>query len=287
MTTFRTIEMTSRSIPTLEGAGVHLQRVFGFSQAPNLDPFLLLDHFGSQNPEEYMAGFPWHPHRGIETVTYLLTGAIEHGDSLGNKGVIGSGDVQWMTAGSGIIHQEMPQLVDEPLLGFQLWVNLPAAQKMMTPRYNEILRSQIPTVELAPGASAKVISGALNGLSGPMAELMVDVGYYDLTLAPGARLELPLPASHRAFIYLYRGSGQFAAAGSARVPARHLIIFNQDGEALYLQAAEEELHFLLAHGQPLNEPVAWRGPIVMNTDEELRTAFAEFRAGTFIKHKPA
>ncbi len=166
----------------MEGAGVHLRRAFGFSQVPNLDPFLLLDHFGSNNPDDYMAGFPWHPHRGIETVTYVLTGAIEHGDSLGNHGVIRSGDVQWMSAGSGIIHQEMPKHVAEPLLGFQLWVNLPAAAKMINPRYNEILAAQIPAVTLGPGATAKVISGALAGMQGPMRDLMVDVGYYDFCL---------------------------------------------------------------------------------------------------------
>ncbi|HNW59019.1 MAG TPA: pirin family protein [bacterium] len=286
MTTFRTIEMIARSMPTLEGAGVRLQRAFGFSEAPNLDPFLLLDHFGSKNPDDYLAGFPWHPHRGIETVTYLLTGAVEHGDSLGNTGVIRSGEVQWMTAGSGIIHQEMPQHVDEPLLGFQLWVNLPAAQKMMPPRYNSLLGDQIPAVELEPGINARVISGTLAGVQGPMRDLIVDVGYYDLTLAPGARIGLPIPAGHRAFAYLFAGSGAFDATAEQRVESSHLVVFSDAGQAIQIRAGEEGMRFLLAHGHPLNEPVAWRGPIVMNTDEELRTAFAEFRAGTFIKHQP-
>lgn len=284
---YRTVEMIRRSVPTLEGAGVRLQRVFGFGEAPNLDPFLLLDHFGSKNPEDYMAGFPWHPHRGIETVTYLLTGAVDHGDSLGNQGVIGSGEVQWMTAGSGIVHQEMPQHVAEPLNGLQLWVNLPAANKMMIPRYNGILSEQIPTVELEPGIQARVISGSLAGVQGPMRDLIVDVGYYDLTLAPGARIGLPIPAGQRAFAYLHVGRGAFAAAADQAVGAGHLVVFAGDGDAVQIQAGEEGMRFLLVHGQPLNEPVAWRGPIVMNTDEELRTAFAEFRAGTFIKHKPA
>ena len=227
------------------------------------------------------------PHRGIETVTYLLTGAVDHGDSLGNQGVIGSGEVQWMTAGSGIVHQEMPQHVAEPLNGLQLWVNLPAAKKMMIPRYNGILSEQIPTVELEPGIQARVISGSLAGVQGPMRDLIVDVGYYDLTLAPGARIGLPIPAGQRAFAYLHAGRGAFAAAADQAVSAGHLVVFAGDGDAVQIQAGEEGMRFLLVHGQPLNEPVAWRGPIVMNTDEELRTAFAEFRAGTFIKHKPA
>ncbi len=286
MPVFRALEMIARSVPTMEGAGVRLQRVFGFSQAPDLDPFLLLDHFGSQNPDDYLAGFPWHPHRGIETVTYLLTGAVEHGDSLGNQGIIRSGEVQWMTAGSGIIHQEMPQLVDEPLLGFQLWVNLPAAQKMMTPRYNGILSDQIPTVELEPGIQAKVIAGEVAGTQGPMRDLIVEVGYYDLTLAPGARMGFPIPAGHRTFAYLFAGSGSFTPDAAKEVAAGHLIVFANEGQTVQIQAGESGMRFLLAHGHPLKEPVAWRGPIVMNTEEELRLAFSEFRAGTFIKHQP-
>lgn len=282
----RTLEMISRATPTMEGAGVRLQRVFGFAQMPNLDPFLMMDHFGSEHPDDYMAGFPWHPHRGIETVTYLHTGAVEHGDSLKNSGVIRSGDVQWMTAGSGIIHQEMPQHVAEPLDGFQLWVNLPAAKKMMHPRYNDILASQIPVVEPAPGVSARVIAGQLGGKRGPMKELIVEVGYYDLTLKAGTVLELPLPASHRAFAYCYAGTGRFAAGETPEVQRHQLAVFKRDGDQVQIRAGKEGLGFLLAHGEPLNEPVAWRGPIVMNTDEELRIAFAEFRNGTFIKHQP-
>ncbi len=264
----------------MEGAGVRLHRVFANEQVPRLDPFLLLDDFGSDNPADYVKGFPWHPHRGIETVTYLDRGSVEHGDSIGNAGAIGSGDVQWMTAGSGIIHQEMPQApADRILRGFQLWVNLPAASKMSAPRYRGIEAAGIPAASLAKGVSAKVIAGEAGGVRGPVKDLTVEVSYLDVTAAPAAGCDHPVAADHRCLAYVVEGEGSFAGA---RVAAGHLVLFEGRGVAA-VEAGPRGCRYLLLSGRPLGEPVAWYGPIVMNTDEELETAFREYREGTFVK----
>jgi hypothetical protein len=257
-----------------------LHRVFGNEQVPRLDPFLMLDDFGSDNPAEYLAGFPWHPHRGIETVTYLDRGTVEHGDSIGNAGAIGPGDVQWMTAGSGIIHQEMPQEpADRILRGFQLWVNLPAQHKMMAPRYRGIEGADIPVATLAAGVTAKVIAGEATGVRGPVMDLVVDVCYLDVTAAPAAACDHPVAADHRCLAYVVEGEGGFAGT---RVGAGHLVLFDGKG-GVAAEAGARGCRYLLLSGRPLGEPVAWYGPIVMNTEEELETAFREYRNGTFVK----
>jgi quercetin 2,3-dioxygenase len=266
--------------PTREGAGVNLMRVFGEVDV-DLDPFLLLDHFGSENPEDYLAGFPWHPHRGIETITYMLSGTLEHGDSLGNKGVIGPGELQWMTAGSGIVHQEMPQRA-ALLEGFQLWANLPKRHKMMEPRYRDVLASELASVELGAGVSAKLICGKVSGVSGPVHDIVMDPIYLDLTLEKNAGFELALDDSRNAFCYLYRGSGLFGSEKTA-IGRNQQVIFGK-GDVLLGEADENGASMLLVAGKPIKEPVAWGGPIVMNTQEELRLAFQEYNDGTFLKH---
>ncbi len=282
MKTHRQIKTLIQSKPVVEGAGVHLKRVFGFSEAPRLDPFLMLDDFRSDNPEDYRKGFPWHPHRGIETITYVLKGDVDHGDSLGNSGVISSGDVQWMTAGSGIIHQEMPKGdADGAMHGFQLWANLPAEQKMMPPRYRDITADRIPVVELQGGITVKVIAGMLGGARGPMDDIVIDPEYLDCTVPAGETFVHPTDPAYTVFIYVTGGSGQ--TDGHALENGK-LVLFGE-GEQLAVGAADEPLRFLLLTGKPLNEPVAWRGPIVMNTQAELETAFREYREGTFIKNQ--
>jgi len=242
--------------PTMEGAGVRLNRVFGHPEGPRFDPFLLLDDFGSDNPDDYVAGFPWHPHRGIETVTYMLSGEVEHGDSLGNKGVISAGDVQWMTAGGGIIHQEMPQQAEDHLRGLQLWVNLPAASKMMAPRYREVAAGTIPEISPHDGLRIKVVAGEVVGVRGPVEDIVAGLEYLDITLEPGA-------------------------GGTHELDRRQLALFT-DGASVHAVAGDVPFRFLLVSGKPLDEPVAWSGPIVMNTREELATAFREYQEGTFI-----
>jgi redox-sensitive bicupin YhaK (pirin superfamily) len=270
-----------RNRPALEGAGVRLHRVFGNEQVPRLDPFLLLDDFGSADPADYLAGFPWHPHRGIETVTYLDRGTVEHGDSLGNRGAIHPGDVQWMTAGGGIIHQEMPKAPpDRVLRGFQLWVNLPAKGKMMAPRYRGLTAADIPTADLGRGVSAKVIAGEAGGVRGPVRDLVVDAAYCDVTAAAGASCDHAVPAAHRCFAYVVAGEGTFG--GSERLGAGRLVLFEGKGPVA-VQAGPHGCRYLLVSGEPLGEPVAWYGPIVMNTEEELETAFREYREGTFVR----
>jgi len=278
----RTVTATWRSRPTLEGAGVRLRRAFGFDEAPSLDPFLLLDDFGSDDPRDYVAGFPWHPHRGIETVTYLLRGTVGHGDSLGNGGSIGPGDVQWMTAGSGIIHQEMPQAPpDRVLRGFQLWVNLPRARKMSDPRYRGHAAAELPVAELGRGVTARVVAGEAGGVRGPVRDLFVDVRYLDVTAVPGARLEHPVPGGHRCLLYVAEGEGRFGAGG--RPATAGSVVVLEGGGAAVAQAGAGGCRFLLVSGEPIGEPVAWYGPIVMNTEEELEEAFREYREGTFIR----
>jgi hypothetical protein len=280
----RKVEAILPARETIEGAGVHLRRAFGNREVPKLDPFLLLDDFRSENPAEYIPGFPWHPHRGIETVTYMLDGLVEHEDSLGNRGVIGAGDVQWMTSGSGIVHQEMPKFRDpkDPFMGgFQLWVNLPSTNKMMDPRYQEVKRASIPEVEVAKGVIAKVIAGEVAGVRGPVRDIVVEPEYLDVRLAPGAVFDHPTRRGHTAFSYVLRGRGTFDA-DSGEIDSENLVIF-RDGDRVRVEAAGEPLRFLLVSGKPIGEPVAWWGPIVMNTRQELETAIEEYREGTFIK----
>jgi hypothetical protein len=276
------MKLTLTRQATLEGAGVHLHRVFGYGQSPRFDPFLMLDDFRSDTSAHYLKGFPWHPHRGIETITYVTRGDVEHGDSLGNTGVISSGDVQWMTAGSGIIHQEMPKGdASGAMHGFQLWANLPAAQKMMAPRYRDITADRIPVVELENGVTVKVIAGSLGGANGPMDDIVIDPEYLDCTVPAGVTFFHPTDPAYTAFIYVIQGAGQ--TDGEALENGK-LVLFGE-GEQLAVSAADASLRFLLLTGKPLNEPVAWRGPIVMNTEAELETAFREYREGKFIKHQ--
>jgi redox-sensitive bicupin YhaK (pirin superfamily) len=277
----RKIKMILTRKPTIEGAGVHLHRVFGFSELPRLDPFLMLDDFRSDTPEHYIQGFPWHPHRGIETITYVTKGDVEHGDNLGNKGIISTGDVQWMTAGSGIIHQEMPKGdAIGAMHGFQLWANLPASQKMIAPRYRGITADQIPAVELENGVTVKVIAGSIGGATGPTDDIVIDPEYFDCTVTAGQTFIHRTDPGYTAFIYVIGGKG--STDGQA-IDNGTLVLFDA-GEQMAVSAANDPLRFLLLTGKPLNEPVAWRGPIVMNTQAELETAFQEYRDGTFIKN---
>jgi redox-sensitive bicupin YhaK (pirin superfamily) len=280
----RRIKKLMAAVPTLEGAGVHLKRVFGFYEAPELDPFLLLDDFHSDDPDRYMAGFPWHPHRGIETITYLLQGDVEHGDSMGNKGVIGEGDVQWMTAGNGIIHQEMPKgSGDGTLWGFQLWANLPASHKMMDPRYRDVTSDTIPEVSPAQGVRVRIICGEIGGTKGPVRDIVTDPGYLDVTLDPDTAWEHRVEPGYTVLAYVIEGSGYFDEERGDMTGPETLVLFD-DGDTLSVTAGDTGVRFLLISGKPIGEPVAWRGPIVMNTEEELRVAFAEYRDGTFLKH---
>ncbi len=281
----RKVRKIIRSKPTLEGAGVHLKRVFGNSDVPLFDPFLLLDDFRSDNPEHYRPGFPWHPHRGIETITYVLRGDVEHGDSMGNKGVISSGDTQWMTAGSGIVHQEMPQGDSEGRMeGFQLWANLPRSNKMMEPRYRDIKSSQAPEVVLENGTRVKVICGKVGKHEGPVKGIVIDPEYLDVTVPAKAEFLHPTKRGHTVFAYVIEGKGYFDLQKDASLGNGTLCLLD-DGDHVAITTKHEPVRFLLISGKPIGEPVAWYGPIVMNTEEELEFAFEEYRNGTFIKHK--
>ncbi len=275
----RKIQKILNSRTTIEGAGVKLKRVLGNDDNSTLDPFLLLDHFGSENPKDYILGFPWHPHRGMETVTYMWTGEVEHGDSIGNKGVIKSGDVQWMTAGSGIIHQEMPQKYDGLMQGFQLWVNLPAAKKMTDPKYRGVEKKQIPIVQ-RDGAKIKVIAGNIDEITGPVKDLAIDVEYFDVELPAGKSFEPSVPKKNTVFSYVVEGSIEIA--GKKVMEGQCAVL--GEGNGIKITAAESS-RFLFVSGKPLGEHVAWRGPIVMNTEKELDAAFQELELGTFIKTK--
>jgi len=268
--------------PTREGAGVRLKRAVGYDQVPRFDPFLLLDDIHSADPRDYVAGFPWHPHRGIETVTYVVKGLVEHGDSIGNRGTIGSGDVQWMTAGSGIVHQEMPQARRGDWRGLQLWVNLPASHKMMPPRYRDVLRDSIPEVEGDPGATVKVIAGRYRGTVGPVHDIVRPPEYLDVSVSPGAEFRHGIDSGHTAFAYMLGGAGAFGPGDGTEVEGDRVVRFGAEGKVV-ARAGARGLRFLLVSGEPLNEPVAWRGPIVMNTEEELDQAFREYREGTFLR----
>ena len=299
----RMIKKLWKSKPTVEGAGVHLKRAFGHYQVPQLDPFLLLDDFHSDNPRHYLPGFPWHPHRGIETITYVLHGKVEHGDSMGNSGIISPGDVQWMTAGSGIIHQEMPKEERGSLLwGFQLWANLPSTHKMMEPRYRDVKSSQIPEVTLSSGVTVKIICGRVNGNAGPVKDIVTDPEYIDVFVPAGTTFAHQALPGHTVFAYVIDGEGYF---DKERNPFAHevigdnyfdfkrdclcrmetLILYGREGEEVVITTEHSPVRFLLVSGRPIGEPVAWYGPIVMNTQEELKTAFEEFEKGTFIRHK--
>jgi redox-sensitive bicupin YhaK (pirin superfamily) len=285
MEKYRMVQRTIKSQPTIEGAGVHLRRAFGFREVTAFDPFLLLDDFRSDKPSDYLNGFPWHPHRGIETITYILDGSVEHGDSMGNKGVIGPGDVQWMTAGSGIVHQEMPNGDEQGKMGgFQLWANLPASHKMMEPRYRDVKSSQIPELTTATGAKVRIICGEVDGTTGPVRDIITSPEYLDVTIPAGAMFTHPTTPGHTALAYVFEGSGFFDPQKKSLVPSETLILF-ADGEQLTVFAADKSVRFLLISGKPIKEPVAWYGPIVMNTQEELQIAFDEYNKGTFIKHK--
>ena len=302
MGNIRKIQKIFKSKPTMEGAGVRLKRAFGFYQVPLLDPFLLLDDFHSNHPDDYLKGFPWHPHRGIETITYVLYGKVEHGDSMENRGIISSGDVQWMTAGSGIIHQEMPKGQEDGLLwGFQLWANLPASHKMMDPRYRDVKSHQIPEVTLDYGVKVKIICGEVKGVKGPVQDIVIDPEYLDITVPSNSHLRYPVKRGHTVFAYIIEGKGYFDPGRDvyayevegrnyfdfkreSMMGSENLILFD-DGDELTISTEEKPVRFLLISGKPIGEPVAWYGPIVMNTQEELRIAFEEYENGTFIKRK--
>ena len=302
----RPVKRLVQSTPTREGAGVRLRRAFGFGETEETDPFLLLDDFRNDDPEAYRAGFPWHPHRGIETITYVLTGTVEHGDSLGNRGAIGAGDVQWMTAGSGIVHQEMPQGDARGRMhGFQLWANLPAALKMTAPRYQDVAAGDIPEVVDDDGTRARILCGSFWGKTGPVDGIAAEPRYLDVSVPPGRTKRLPVAVGLHAFAYVFAGAGSFRDASPPRpvrteavgepmaeaspevtddAPNRTLVIFDR-GDEVVVRAGEEGIRFLLVSGKPIEEPVAWYGPIVMNTRAELETAFAELQAGTFLARR--
>ena len=283
----RQIKKVWKSIPTIEGAGVRLKRVFGFHEVPQLDPFLLLDCFHSDNRDDYVRGFPWHPHRGIETITYVLDGDVEHQDSLGNRGVIRPGDVQWMTAGSGIIHQEMPKGSPKGRMwGFQLWANLPRREKMMDPRYREVTAAQIPAVKTAEGATVRIICGTLGDVQGPVREIVTDPEYLDVSLPAGKTFTHAVKPGYTAFAYVAEGEARFDPGQNpfARVCKEgDIALYGPAGDTVLVTTDKRPVRFLLVSGKPLKEPVAWYGPIVMNTKEELKTAFQEFEAGSFVK----
>ena len=278
----RQVANVTNSALTIEGAGVRLMRAFGYYEVPKLDPFLMLDDFHSSEPLDYISGFPWHPHRGIETVTYVIRGKIDHGDSIGNSGTIGSGDVQWMTAGSGIVHQEMPKEYSGMMQGFQLWVNLPAANKMMDPRYRGITQDQIPTSRPSKGVEVKVIAGKVGRVEGPVRDLVVEAEYLDVSVKPGIEFDRAISRGNNAFAYIFEGQGFFDPSNRGPAGEGSLIMFG-DGDQVETRAGRDGVRFLLVSGKPIREPVAWRGPIVMNTERELDIAFEEYWSGRFLK----
>jgi hypothetical protein len=298
----RLVKQILSTIPTVEGAGVKLQRAFGFGKTKDFDPFLLLDDFRNENPADYLAGFPWHPHRGIETITYVLAGEVAHGDSLGNKGRMTAGDVQWMTAGSGILHQEMPKGdATGRMHGFQLWANLPASLKMTDPRYQDIPSAAIPEVTEDDGTMARVLCGDFWGKKGPVEGVAADPRYVDISVPPGKRKRIQVETTRNAFAYVFAGAGTFRDASQPRAvltesaidanapvvydAQNHSLVLFDRGDEIVVQAGPEGIRFLLVSGKPLEEPVAWYGPIVMNTQAELQQAMRELQSGTFIRHK--
>jgi redox-sensitive bicupin YhaK (pirin superfamily) len=300
MKAIRRIKKILKSRPTIEGAGVHLNRAFGFYHVPQFDPFLLLDDFRSDDPDHYLPGFPWHPHRGIETITYMLDGYVEHGDSMGNRGVISPGDVQWMTAGSGVIHQEMPKGDKKGRMGgFQLWANLPARQKMMGPRYRDVKKNTIPEIKRKDGTVIKIVAGKVDGVQGPVRDIVIDPEYLDVSVPAGTTFVHSVTSDHMLFAYVIDGQAYFDKGKDSfayeieganyfdfkrdcLIGSESVVLYEQ-GDEINVNTAEEPVRFLLISGKPLNEPVAWYGPIVMNTQEELKQAFDEYNNGTFIK----
>jgi redox-sensitive bicupin YhaK (pirin superfamily) len=291
----RPVKQVIHPKPTLEGAGVRLQRGFGFGNTTEFDPFLLFDDFRNDNPADFLAGFPWHPHRGIETITYVLKGTVEHGDSLGNRGSLGSGDIQWMTAGSGILHQEMPKGDPEGKMhGFQLWANLPASLKMTKPRYQDVQGKDVPEVTDDDGTNVRIVCGEFWGKKGPVEGVAADPRYLDISVPPRTRRHIPVESSRHAFAYVFAGSGTFRDASEPRavrnelmddqydLSNRSLVLFDS-GDEIVVESGDEGIRFLLVSGRPIEEPVAWYGPIVMNTQAELRTAMRELQLGTFIR----
>ncbi len=284
MTQVRAVERILRAYMTVEGAGVRLYRAFGSYEVPQFDPFLMLDDFRAKKPEDYLAGFPTHPHRGIETVTYMLNGSMEHKDSMGNAGSVNAGNVQWMTAGSGIVHSEMPKPQNGRMGGFQLWVNLPRSHKMMDPRYQEITRDQIPTVSPQKGINIQVISGSVKGVKGPVKDIVADPKYLDVTMGPDTVFSHEVREGYTALAYVISGEGTFDNKDGYQVNNHDLVLFG-NGLSVVGRASGQGFRFLFLSGKPIHEPVAWRGPVVMNTQEELRQAFREYEEGTFIKKK--
>jgi hypothetical protein len=297
----RPVKRIIESKPTMEGAGVRLRRAFGFGDTAEFDPFLLLDDFRNDRPADYQAGFPWHPHRGIETITYVLAGTVDHKDSLGNNGALGAGDVQWMTAGSGILHQEMPKGDTRGRMhGFQLWANLPSSLKMTAPRYQDIKAGEVPEVIDDDGTRVRVVCGDFWGKRGPVEGVAADPRYLDVWVPPGKRKTLPVELERHAFAYVFEGAGSFRSASQPfgiltekeidgnetllreRTGNRSLVVFDS-GDEVTVQSGDEGIRFLLVSGKPIEEPVAWYGPIVMNTQAELQRAVSELRDGTFIK----
>ncbi len=304
----RKIKKILKSRPTIEGAGVHLKRAFGYNHVPQFDPFLMLDDFRSDNPDHYLPGFPWHPHRGIETITYVLEGHVEHGDSMGNKGIISPGDVQWMTAGSGVIHQEMPKGESGAspqgdkkgrMGGFQLWANLPAKQKMMGPRYRDVRKDTIPEVKRKDGTAIKIVCGKVDGVQGPVKDIVIDPEYLDVSVPVKTAFIHKVKSGHTVFAYVYGGEAYFDKGKDSfayeveganyfdfkrecLIPAESLVLYDE-GDEVIVTAKDKAVRFLLISGKPLKEPVAWYGPIVMNTQEELKVAFEEYDNGTFVK----
>ena len=299
--TVRQVKSLSQAQPTMEGAGVHLHRAFGFKDPAMLDPFLLFDDFRNERPEDYSPGFPWHPHRGIETITYVLAGSVEHGDSLGNKGTLGAGDVQWMTAGSGIMHQEMPKgNASGQMHGFQLWANLPASLKMTEPRYQDVGSSEIPEIIDDDGTVVRVIVGEFWGKKGPVDGVAADPQYLDISIAPGVKRNFTVDTYRNTFAYIFQGEGKFADASDPHgvllekevagqefnirdLSGNRTLVEFDSGEEISVQAGEQGMRFLLISGKPIKEPVAWHGPIVMNTREEIIQAMSDLRNETFIK----
>ncbi|RZW05282.1 MAG: pirin family protein [Rhodobacteraceae bacterium] len=299
--TFRPVKSTSVAQPTMEGAGVHLHRVFGFGDPAESDPFLLLDDFRNDDPALYNKGFPWHPHRGIETITYVLEGVVEHSDSLGNKGLLGPGSVQWMTAGSGILHQEMPRgNAKGQMHGFQLWANLPSSDKMTAPRYQDIEGNDIPEIADDDGTRVRVITGSFWGKSGPVDGIAANPVYLDISVPPGVRKVLPVDTYANAFAYVFAGSASFRDASKPEgvriekeyrgdelnirdMSGNRTLVRFDTGDEITVQAGPEGVRFLLVSGRPIEEPVAWHGPIVMNTQQELMQAMRDLNNGTFIK----
>jgi redox-sensitive bicupin YhaK (pirin superfamily) len=271
--------------PVLEGAGVRLKRSIATRTLDNIDPFLLFDHFGSSNPEDYIKGFPMHPHRGIETVTYMIEGVVNHKDSIGNSGSIGAGDIQWMTSGSGIMHEEMPRAQQAEMKGFQLWVNLPAKLKMMNPRYQNITSDQIPEINRDDGIKIRVVAGEVDEVRGPVAEIVAEPTYLDVTISPKGYFSHPIQRGHAAFAYVFEGQGIFGKNGEEKektVNDPRLVVF-ADGDYIKANASDRPMRFLLISGKPLNEPIARYGPFVMNTQREIEQALEDLKNGTFVK----